>query len=136
MSNPAGFWIRFWASLLDAIIIGIPLSLISFIFLGEGDTWLTTIGQTFYSFAVPIFWVGYTVGKRITGIRIVQIDGSNVDIWTMVKRDLIAGILYGLTLGIGVIVSAFMVGLREDKRALHDFIGGTYVTHNPPYYED
>lgn len=54
----------------------------------------------------------------------------------MVKRDLIAGLLYGLTLGIGVIVSAFMVGLREDKRALHDFIGGTYVTHNPPYYED
>ena len=29
-----------------------------------------------------------------------------------------------------------MVGLREDKRAIHDFIAGTYVTHNPPYYED
>ena len=32
-----------------------------------------------------------------------------------------------IPLGIGVIVSAFMVGLREDRRAIHDFVAGTEV---------
>ena len=34
MENPAGFWVRILASLLDAIIIGVPLSIISYLFLG------------------------------------------------------------------------------------------------------
>lgn len=45
-------------------------------------------------------------------------------------RNLVAGIVYGLTFGIGVLISAFMVGLREDKRAIHDFIAGTEVVYN------
>lgn len=53
--------------------------------------------------------------------------------WTMIKRDLITGLVYGLTLGIAIIVSACMVGIREDKRAIHDFIAGTYVSYNPPW---
>ena len=135
MDNPAGFWIRFGAALLDGIIIGLPLGIISFLLFGESDTWFTTIGQNFYSFILPILWVGYTIGKRIVGVRVVKVDGSNVDVWTMVKRVLIAGIVYGITLGIGLIVSCFMVGLRADKRSLHDFIAGTYVTHDLPYNE-
>ena len=35
----------------------------------------------------------------------------------MVLRVIVAGIIYVVTLGIGLIVSAFMVGLRDDKRA-------------------
>ncbi len=34
--------------------------------------------------------------------------------------------------GIAAIVSAFMVGLREDKRSIHDFVAGTYVTYAEP----
>ena len=133
MINPAGFWIRVGAGLLDGIIIGIPLAIISSLLYGESDTWFTTIGQNFYTFILPILWAGYTIGKRIVGVRIVKVDGSSVDVWTMVKRVIIAGIVYGITLGIGLIVSCFMVGLREDKRSLHDFIAGTYVTHDSPY---
>jgi uncharacterized RDD family membrane protein YckC len=44
----------------------------------------------------------------------------------------VAAIVYGITLGIAVIVSAFMIGLRKDKRAIHDFIAGTYVTYEKP----
>ncbi|WP_419962682.1 RDD family protein [Psychrobacillus sp. BM2] len=130
--NPAGFWIRFGASLLDGIIIGIPLAIISLILLGEADTWFTTSAQMIYSLLLPVIWTGYTVGKKILGIRIVKLDETDVDFWTMIKRDLITGLVYGLTLGIAIIVSACMVGIREDKRALHDFIAGTYVSFNPP----
>lgn len=131
--NPAGFWVRFGASLFDGIIMGAPLAIISYLILGESNTWFTTIGSYLYFILLPVFWVGYTVGKRILGIRIVNIDETDVNFWIMIKRHLIAGIIYGFTFGIGVIVSAFMVGIREDKRAIHDFIAGTYVTFYPPW---
>jgi len=131
--NPAGFWIRLGASLLDGIIIGIPLALISLALLGEADTWFTSSTQLIYSLLVPVIWTGYTVGKRILGIRIVHLDDTDISFWTMIKRDLITGLVYGLTLGIAIIISAIMVGIREDKRAIHDFIAGTYVSYNPPW---
>lgn len=133
MLNPVGFWRRLGANLLDGIIVGITVSLISFLILGESvETWITSIGQPVYAVILPLVWTGYTIGKRMIGIRIIKIDGTNVDVWTMVKREIIGGLVYMLTLGFGVIVSAFMVGLREDKRAIHDFIAGTYVTDNLP----
>lgn len=76
--NPAGFWIRLGASLLDGIIIGIPLALISLALLGEADTWFTSSTQLIYSLLVPVIWTGYTVGKRILGIRIVHLDDTDV----------------------------------------------------------
>ncbi len=50
----------------------------------------------------------------------------------MILRVLLGGLIYGVTFGIGVIVSAFMVGMREDKRSIHDFVAGTYVTYRSP----
>jgi uncharacterized RDD family membrane protein YckC len=50
----------------------------------------------------------------------------------MIKRNVIAGLVYGITFGIALIVSIFMVAFRHDKRAIHDMIAGTYVTQNPP----
>ena len=47
----------------------------------------------------------------------------------MILRVLVGALIYGVTFGIGVIVSAFMVGMREDKRSIHDFVAGTYVTY-------
>ncbi|NAZ10137.1 hypothetical protein GT022_15405 [Agaribacter marinus] len=68
----------------------------------------------------------------MAGNRIVRIDGRKIGIGTMILRNIVAGIIYILTFGIGLIVSAFMVGVREDRRAIHDFIAQTYVTTNPP----
>lgn len=96
---------------------------------------ITTILEMLYYLLLPVFWYGYTVGKRAVGIRIAREDGEKVGIGTMLMRDLVAGLVYVLTLGIGIIVSAFMVGLREDKRAIHDFVAGTYVTYDKPDFE-
>jgi len=130
MMREAGFWIRFGAGLLDGIIVGIPILIISLIlFDGEAarDNF-TNIISILYSLLVPVFWKGYTIGKRICGIRITKVsDGSPPTIGTMLLRNIVAGLVYAITLGIGLIVSAFMVGLREDKRAIHDFIAGTEV---------
>ena len=39
-------------------------------------------------------------------------------------------LLFSKLLGIGYIVSAFMVGFREDRRSIHDFIAGTEVVYD------
>ncbi len=133
MTNPAGFWVRVLASLLDGLIISLPLSIIFYLLLGNWeDENYSSLLITIYSILVPIIWYGYTVGKRIMKIRIVKVDGSKLGIGAMLMRVLVAGLIYAVTIGIAAIVSAFMVGLREDKRGLHDLIAGTYVTYNAP----
>lgn len=132
-ANPAGFWIRLGANLLDALLIGVPLSVISYLITGnlEGDLFTNTV-SFLYFLIVPVFWQGYTVGKRIVGIRIAKVNGEKLGIGAMLLRTLVASIIYIITLGIGIIVSAFMVALRKDKRSIHDLIAGTYVTHEKP----
>ena len=133
MTNPAGFWVRVLASLLDGLVIGIPIGLIAYIATGnwQNESFSTPV-SLIYSLLIPIIWHGYTVGKRIMKIRIAKVDGSKLGIGAMLMRVVVAGLIYAVTLGIAAIVSAFMVGLRQDKRSLHDLIAGTYVTYNAP----
>ncbi|WP_123040463.1 RDD family protein [Cohnella candidum] len=130
-SEPAGFWIRLGAILLDALIIGLPLTIISMIITGNGISSHQFLSDTLtflYALLIPIIWNGYTVGKRICGIRIAKIaDGGPPGLGTMLLRNVVAGVVYGITFGVATIVSAIMVGVREDKRSLHDFIAGTEV---------
>lgn len=132
MERKAGFWIRFGASLLDGIIVGIPIAVIAFIVDGGINEGYTNDVLSFlYSLLLPILWNGYTIGKRICGIRIRKInDLAPPGLGTMLLRNLVSGLIYGITFGIAAIVSAFMVGLREDKRSIHDFIAGTEVVHD------
>ncbi|CAM3990706.1 RDD family protein [Paenibacillus alkaliterrae] len=131
--RPAGFWIRAAAIILDAIVVMVPLTFISYLITGAwGEDIYTNIISILYGLILPVIWLGYTVGKRIVGIRIVKVNGDKVGFGTMLMRVIVASIIYGVTLGIALIVSAFMIGLRNDKRSIHDFIAGTYVTYEKP----
>jgi uncharacterized RDD family membrane protein YckC len=131
--RPAGFWIRVLANILDTIVVVIPLTFIVRLFTGTWDNEVyTNILSGLYYFIVPALWLGYSVGKRIVGIRIAKVNGEPVGFGTMFLRVFVASLVYAVTLGIGVIVSALMMGLREDKRGIQDFIAGTYVTYEKP----
>ncbi|KOR82726.1 hypothetical protein AM233_00225 [Bacillus sp. FJAT-22058] len=133
MSDSVGFWKRLFAGVLDGIIVSAPLEIIFGVITGDWENEnFSTLFNFLYMVIVPILWYGYTVGKRIVGIRIVRMDGKKLGIGTMLLRYLVAALVYAITLGIGVIVSAFMVGIRKDHRSIHDFIAGTYVTSNKP----
>ncbi|MFZ0369057.1 MAG: RDD family protein [Halobacillus sp.] len=133
---PASFRNRFLASVLDFIIIFLVTGSISYFLYGvfyDGENYYPTdILGLLYTLLLPVLWSGYTLGRRLAGNRIVRIDGRKVGIGTMIVRVLVAGCAYALTLGIGLVVSAFMIGIREDKRAIHDFIAQTYVTTKEP----
>ncbi|WP_153464594.1 MULTISPECIES: RDD family protein [Sediminibacillus] len=136
MTEPAGLDKRIVSRIIDGIIITLGTVLTSYIFYGDfinGDDFrvIDFIG-ILYGLLLPVLWYGYTLGRRVTGNRIVRIEGGKVGVGTMLLRELVAGIFYALTFGIGLIVSVLMVGIREDRRAIHDFIAGTYVTRCPP----
>jgi uncharacterized RDD family membrane protein YckC len=133
VSNPAGFWRRLAANLLDGLIVGVPLAIISYFITGsmEGDP-ITSLINLAYFLLVPIYWSGYTIGKRIMGVRIVKVNGEKLGFGAMFLRTIVASLVYVVTLGIALIVSSIMVGVRQDKRAIHDFIAGTYVTTERP----
>ncbi|MCP1494709.1 putative RDD family membrane protein YckC [Peribacillus frigoritolerans] len=133
MSDSVGFWKRLFAGVLDGIIVSAPLAIIFGVITGDWENEnFSTLFNFLYMVIVPILWYGYTVGKRIMGIRIVRMDGKKLGIGTMLMRYLVATLVYAITLGIGFIVSAFMVGIRKDHRSIHDFIAGTYVSSNEP----
>jgi uncharacterized RDD family membrane protein YckC len=131
VSNPVGFWRRFFAGLLDGIIISLPFSFLFGLFFNEQNAnTAVSIVELIYAIFIPVVWSGYTIGKRILGVRIVKVNGDKVGFGTMVVRTVVGAFVYIVTLGIGLIISAFMVGIRKDKRAIHDFLAGTYVTHD------
>ncbi|SDD69420.1 Uncharacterized membrane protein YckC, RDD family [Paenibacillus sp. UNCCL117] len=128
----AGFWIRLGAIVLDALIVAIPLAILSSIISGGGGEQekLTNVLSFLYSLLVPVFWRGFTLGKRVCGIRIAKLDGSPPGLGTMLLRNAVGGIVYGLTMGLAVIISIVMIAARDDKRSLHDFIAGTEVVYD------
>lgn len=64
------------------------------------------------------------------GIKIKRTDGGDVTFTNMILREVVGnGLLVLVTLGISLLISAAMVLVMEDRRGLHDLIGGTYVIY-------
>ncbi|MGI5900956.1 MAG: RDD family protein [Desulfitobacteriia bacterium] len=137
--EPAGFWRRLLALIIDGIIAGVVASILFYVLFRDPevltlnneywsvrDSWTSFISGL-YAIILPIIWNGQTIGKRALSIRIIKVNGEKIGIGTMLLRVLVSNIVYALTLGIAFIVSVFMVLIREDKRSVHDFIAGTYV---------
>jgi uncharacterized RDD family membrane protein YckC len=133
ITQPAGFWIRLLANILDAIIISLPITIISYLLTSSwNENVYTNVINIAYALVIPVLWYGYTVGKKIAGIRIAKVNGEKIGFGTMALRVIVAALVYVITIGIGVIVSILMVIFRKDKRSLHDFIAGTFVTYEKP----
>ncbi|AIF66191.1 hypothetical protein GZ22_05865 [Terribacillus saccharophilus] len=134
--NRAGFGIRFFASIIDTFILIIPITILLNFINGEFSTqwsegYLWDIGYVIYLTVLPVLWKGYVIGKRLTGIKIKRIDGEDVTFANMILREVVGnGLLVFITLGISLLVSAIMVLVMEDRRGLHDLIGGTYVVYS------
>jgi uncharacterized RDD family membrane protein YckC len=140
--NPAGFWIRFVAHILDGIILFAIGAIIWPVLFGEAF-WVTetiegTDGSTFaygttqswhllmqvlYSTFFLAIW-GSTPGKALFNIRIYDASGRRGLGFPRAAVRSAAEILSVLTLMIGYTMAAF----RSDKRSLHDLIAGTYPT--------
>jgi uncharacterized RDD family membrane protein YckC len=132
--QPAGFGIRLLADFLDFFILVIPISLLMKSVTGEfsyewtqGLFW--NVIYTIYLTITPVVWGGYIIGKRICKIKVTRIDNKKLNLYHMFLREWVGKFLLPfITFGITTIISIFMVIFRKDKRAIHDFLAGTYVS--------
>jgi uncharacterized RDD family membrane protein YckC len=134
-----GFWRRFLASIIDGLIsMAVGFSFVYFLLywilpspdeqvLEAAKEVTDSLFSLAYGIIVPVIWSGFTIGKKALGVKIQKVTGEEVTFWTMIKRVIIATIIYVISLGILLVVSFFMVIIRDDKRTIHDFVAGTHV---------
>ena len=126
-TNKAGFWVRTFAYILDAIGIGIVSSIVASV-LGGGPNSTQSNGLSFLiGLAYFVyFWSaqggGQTLGMRVLNLKVVRTDGSALTITQGLIRYLGLFVSF-ICLAIGVIWVAF----DADKQGWHDKIAGTYV---------
>ena len=130
-----GFWLRFVAFVLDAIVMTILYGVIAGSILGWGN-FLVDGGSSYEVHTPWWFWLVYclvfwlwkssTPGKLIFSARIVDVNTlERPQVWQYVVRFL------------GYFVSIFVLGLgciwtvfNEKKRAWHDFLARTVVVRD------
>jgi uncharacterized RDD family membrane protein YckC len=140
-TSTAGLGARFGARLLDALIIGIPVSILLTIF-GLGGMGTFGTGGWVSSAIFSVLWFGYyvyfesttgaTLGKKLLKIRVVAADGSPPSTEAAAKRNI--WMLFGLVPFLGdlaslvaVIVIAVTISSNEFNRGKHDEFAGTGV---------
>ena len=132
--NYAGFWIRFFAYLIDIILISITTTLISVAIFGvenladpDGSNvsgLLNFIIILFYFSLMHSSSLQATLGKMAVGIKVVDTDGGQISLLKAIGRYL-SKIISGLILLLGFI----MAGFDSKSQALHDKIVSTYVIY-------
>lgn len=73
---------------------------------------------------LPLF-SGQSIGKALTGLRIVRIDGRLASPGRIALRQSAGYLVTVLTLGLGFLLSAF----NRSGRTLHDLLAGTVVVY-------
>lgn len=132
----AGFWMRFWAYLLDLIIIGsINRILVKPIFqLLDISTLESSLFSplsiaaafTFYVYFVLMTkFFGQTLGKMVFGLRVIGLEEKSLSWKTILFREWI-GRFISSTILVGYIVTAFL----PKKQGLHDIFSDTTVIHD------
>ena len=130
-AEPAGFWIRVGALLIDVVCVMAAEMVFGVFAWGLTDERVASAASRAFRFlASPCYFVllhwarGQTLGKMVFRIRVVTQDGGPLSFGQAVLRHL-GSWLSAVILGIGYLLAAF----RADKRAMHDLIAGTRVEH-------
>ena len=149
LTDYAGFWLRFAAYIIDALLIGVVYWIFAAVFLGgsamafggldgmeemsEGQA--VAMGGSFMLiqlFTIVAQWLYFafmessekqaTLGKMAIGIKVTDMHGQRISFGRATGRYF-GKILSSLILLIGYI----MAGFTDKKQALHDMIAGTLV---------
>ncbi|MGE7676460.1 RDD family protein [Lysinibacillus sp. NPDC094403] len=137
----AGFWIRFWAFLLDGFVItavvGILVNPIFYLMdwsLSE-TVWYAPISIIsailYYSYFVLITkFFGQTLGKMIFGLRVISLKHEKLTWSDVLFRDWIGRIINSIFMPLYILVA-----ILPDNQGLHDFFADTTVVHENIYIE-
>jgi uncharacterized RDD family membrane protein YckC len=144
----AGFWLRFVAFIIDAIVLGFVGWIVTIPFMASMDLRSILMGHppTSPEELIPLMgmlfkvilirmilqWLYYalmessawqaTLGKKALGLEVTDLQGNRIGFGRASGR-FFGKILSALILWIGFI----MVGFTEKKQGLHDILAGTLV---------
>ncbi|QPA33251.1 RDD family protein [Thermaerobacillus caldiproteolyticus] len=132
----AGFWMRFWAYLLDLLVVGsinrlIVYPLFRFFDLSVDQTSMfapITITTTVVFYAYFVLMTKYfqqTLGKMVFGLKVIDINHQSLTWSTVLFREVVGKFISKTILFIGFLFVAF----SEKKKGLHDQIADTIVVH-------
>jgi uncharacterized RDD family membrane protein YckC len=115
-----GFRIRVAASIVDDLIVGVPL----FLLVRSLGTigYLGLIGALLYYPLMESSRAQATLGKIVFGMIVTDTSFRRISFWRALGRYFAKG-LSGLILYLGYVMVAF----TPQKRGLHDYIAGTLV---------
>ncbi|HUK38588.1 MAG TPA: RDD family protein [Methanomicrobiales archaeon] len=137
----AGFWARLGASLIDGLLVGVLVLLVSSFaafFTAVPTSSPSEAAGSFFTItlvlAAGISWAYFagqessaaqaTLGKRAIGARVADLEGKRITLARATGRWL-AKFLSAAPLCIGFV----LIGFTEKKQGLHDKIAGTLVRY-------
>ncbi len=151
-ARPCGFWARLGAHIIDSLVLGAlfqlvwsqltlshdwPLPPLPTVLNDETVKQFVQDCQIWANHAIVVYYpiclvydmlmngrFGATLGKMAIGARIVMLDGSHIGY----GRAAIRGIA-SVAIELFCLPANVIIGLRRDKRALHDFVAGTRVIY-------
>lgn len=137
----AGFWIRFWAFLLDGFIIsavgGILVNPIFYLMdWSLSDTvWYAPISIItailYYSYFVLMTkFFGQTLGKMVFGLRVISLKHDKLTWSDVLFRDWIGRIINNVFMPLYILVV-----ILPKNQGLHDYFADTTVVHEKIFIE-
>lgn len=137
----AGFWTRFWAYVIDLLIVSsisgifikpvfrvldIKISNPSFLLFSPYKVTFLILFLGYFALMTKI--AGQTVGKMILGIKVVRNDGGNLTWGTILFREVIGRFISKL-----LTIPYLLVIFMPKKESLHDLFADTYVIHEQSF---
>lgn len=134
----AGFWMRFWAYIIDAFVIfsihGLLLSPLKFINEGvaiQFGYWtvnglLAAIIYYAYFLLMTKFF-SQTLGKMVIGLKVIHKDDQPLRWRDLIFREVVGRLIYNI---IGFLKLLYIiVAFTDEKQGIHDIVGNTRVVH-------
>lgn|SRR5699024_2889318 len=134
----AGFWMRFWAYLIDLLILGSinsllmgPFKLFTNLSQSIFGSWTIygvvafVIYFAYFTFTTKIF--KQTVGKMILGIEVVRKDGKSLTWSDVIFRECIGRFIYK---SFSILQFLYIViAFTPEKEGIHDIFAQTRVKY-------
>ncbi|SDH32008.1 Uncharacterized membrane protein YckC, RDD family [Alteribacillus persepolensis] len=133
----AGFWMRFWAYIIDLLIVfslnGLLLSPLMFM-----DQPVTMLGfftlqgllSTVTAYLYFLFmtkWLNQTLGKMIFGLKVVHRYGHTLSWSDLLFREVVGRFIHRSLVFTNIIY--IVVGFTNEKQGIHDMFADTRVVH-------
>ncbi|MHC8517344.1 RDD family protein [Sporosarcina sp. ITBMC105] len=140
----AGFWTRFWAYVIDLLIVSAISGIIikpifrvvdatisnpPFLLFSPYKIIVLVLFLAYFTVMTKIF--SQTIGKMIIGIKVVRKDGEKLTWGTVLFREGIGRFISKLLL-----LPYLLVIFMPKKEALHDLFADTIVIHEQSYEKE